>query len=414
MAGEVKIRTGKIGDLIDIYHSAYKDISENIIDATAAGKIRKAQTLAQIKGTLKDLDDDVDSWIRKEIPQYYLDGANQAVQDLKAMGVDITKSANFAVINKEAITALTDDTALAFAEGMTGIYRNAGRIISETQKRQLNFIIAEGTLKGDARKAIANTVASKLEEEGLSVLVDKGGRAWSFETYSDMLVRTKAVEARNQGLANRLLTSGYDLVEVSDHGTECPLCGPWEGEILSLNGETDGYDTVDDAEGEGLFHPNCEHAINVIDPDLAERTTAYDNPFNYDESSAEEEGFEASSGKGPTREITVYHGTGASFTPQDFDMFGNAYYVARDQNIAAEFGKVTTSTLNIKASEILTINSQAELNRLILNSLEAYPHLDPQESIPKYASKLGYKAIEGAKSFDELAGIALFNKSLLK
>jgi hypothetical protein len=93
-----------------------------------------------------------------------------------------------------------------------------------------------------------------------------------------MLFRTKVVEARNRGIANRLVENGYDLVQVSNHGmASCPMCAPWQGKILSSTGATKGYDTVLDAERAGLFHPNCRHAINVLVPGLASMTRAY-NP----------------------------------------------------------------------------------------------------------------------------------------
>jgi hypothetical protein len=68
----------------------------------------------------------------------------------------------------------------------------------------------------------------------------------------------------------------YDLVQVSAHGAT-DVCGAWEGKILSATGATPGYDTVADAEADGLFHPNCRHAINVLIPSLARQTQAY-NP----------------------------------------------------------------------------------------------------------------------------------------
>jgi hypothetical protein len=279
---EIKIRQGQIDALINLYQETYKKIIQEILTATDAGKISKARVMARINLELEALGRDMDAWAKREIPQYYLDGANVAVQDLRALGVDITKGKNFAVINKEAIVALTDDVALAFGQSMTAISRNARSVLSDALKQQLNFTIAQGKLEGDARKTISDAVKQRLSENGLSALTDARGRAWSFEDYARMLVRTKAVEARNQGLTNRMLTSGYDLVQVTDHSSDHQACADWEGEILSLTGQTPGYDTVDDATAAGLFHPNCEHAINVIVPELANKTEAYDNPFNKD------------------------------------------------------------------------------------------------------------------------------------
>ena len=95
--------------------------------------------------------------------------------------------------------------------------------------------------------------------------------------YSEMLIRTKAVEARSTGMMNRIVENDYDLVQVSSHGAT-DVCGKWEGEILSVTGNTPGYKTVQMATDDGLFHPNCRHAMNVIVSNLAAETKAYLSP----------------------------------------------------------------------------------------------------------------------------------------
>lgn len=279
--GEIKLRDINIQKLIDQYHATYKDIVETITTATEAGKINKARVLATIKSQLRRLGDNVDVWIQKEIPQYYLDGANIAIQDLKDMGVDLSGPKGLAAINKESIGYLVDDTRNAFATSLTAISRSASNLLSDALKQQITFILADGALKGDARQTIVANVVQQLKDEGLSALTDKGGRNWSFDDYADMLVRTKAVEARNAGLQDKMLQNGYDLVQVSDHNSDHPACADWEGEILSISGKTEGYPTTDEAEADGLMHPNCQHAYNVIDPDLAAKTEAYQNPGDF-------------------------------------------------------------------------------------------------------------------------------------
>lgn len=276
--GPVKIRQGRIDELIRIYKRAYADLVKTITFASQAGRIQKARTMASIKRTLTELQVDVDAWVKKEIPQYYLDGANQALQDLRDLGVEVRKAGS--APSKAAIAALTDETALAFADGIVGIGRNSRRLINDAIKRQLNFIIAEGRLKGDAARTIAKLIEQQLKREGLGVLVDRAGKKWTFETYSKMLVRTKASEATRVGLANRMLENGYDLVQISRHGSDHYECAKWEGRVLSITGKTPGYPTLDQAQSEGLFHPNCQHRPNVINPTLAAKTKAYNNPFN--------------------------------------------------------------------------------------------------------------------------------------
>src|SRR5436853_147147 len=132
--GEVKLRELKIKNLISIYENAYKDIVKTITNATLSGKIQKAKVMASIRAQLTELGVNVDEWVQKEIPQYYLDGANQAVQDLRAMGVDLNGPKGLVAINKEAIASLADTTSLSFAQGLTGITRNASIILGEAYR----------------------------------------------------------------------------------------------------------------------------------------------------------------------------------------------------------------------------------------------------------------------------------------
>lgn len=308
--GPVKIREGNIDQLIAIYKSAYNQAIKTIVDATEAGKIQRARVMLTINAILKDLGVKSAEWIEREIPQYYLDGANAAIQDLRRMNVDVMSKKGLLPIDAEAIKALTDDTALGFAESIRGVGRNAERVLSDAVKQQINFTIAEGRLTSESKKVVVATVEQTLRDQGLGALTDKAGRTWDYEVYARMLVRTKSVEARNQGLGNKMLQNGYDLVQVTDHNSDHPACAKYEGKILSMTGQTKpgtelpgglvvfatyAQATAPEKEGGGIFHPNCEHAINAIDPDIAAKTEAYDNPYNYlsqDEKKAADLAFE--------------------------------------------------------------------------------------------------------------------------
>jgi hypothetical protein len=284
--GPVKIREGQLDVLIKLYTSSYARIVQEIATSTSAGKVQRARVMARINVELESLGVDLTKWANANIPQYYLDGANIAIQDLRALGIDVAKTGNLALINREAIKALTDEVALAFAQSMTAISRNARNLLGDALKQQINFIIADGKLTGATRKAISNNVVAAMENQGLSALQDRGGRNWDFDTYARMLVRTKAVEARNQGLTNRMLQIGYDLVQVTRHQSTHQACAALEGKVLSLTGRTPKgtklaggftvWGTLDEAKAVGLFHPNCKHAINVLIPSLAAKTEAYD------------------------------------------------------------------------------------------------------------------------------------------
>ena len=412
--GPVKIRDGNIDALINLYQQTYAKLVKEITTATDSGKIQKARVMARINAELEELGVELDKWAKREIPQYYLDGANVAIQDLRALGVEISKNKNFAVVNAEALKALTDEVALAFGQSLTTMSRNVRGVLDTAVRQQLNFVIAQGKLTGEARVTISNNIKQVLDQNGITAIIDKSGRNWTFDNYARMLARTKAVEARNQGLTNRMLTSGYDLVQVSNHGTDHPACAVWEGRILSLTGNTPGFPTLAEAKAAGLFHPNCQHAINVIIPDLAAKTTAYQNPYNYRDKAATEGEIRNATG-GPTIRQQVYHGSGANVMPAGDNMFGDAFYVTPDPKTAKVFGsRVASKSMTVSKGQILQINDQPHYQKFVNQVLATYPGESFQTAAPKYARALGYKAISVPPSYDELGGIAILDKKILR
>lgn len=301
----VTLNEARIKGLITIYRRAIGRIENGILGASSFEKARRAALLKNIQRVLVGLKRDVDHWADTELKAYYLKGIKEAERGLELTGAPTKDLPPFTLIDQAAVSAITDEVKLGFAESIRGLSRSTQRILVEAQKLEVNAILAEGLITGATSKKIAGEVKQLLMDQGLTGLVDKSGRKWSFESYTNMLVRTKAVEARNAGLGNRMAQYGFDLVQVSDHNSSHPACAEWEGEILSYTGQTPGYRTYDDALSSGLFHPNCKHAINPIDPKLAEETDAYDNPYNYiDEPGGKFEGGETSTEELPNISIS--------------------------------------------------------------------------------------------------------------
>lgn len=71
------------------------------------------------------------------------------------------------------------------------------------------------------------------------------------------------IEPHIFSVTQRAKELGRDLVKISTHKTDCPLCKPWQGKILSITGKTKGYPTLDEARTAGLFHDGCRHAMGL-------------------------------------------------------------------------------------------------------------------------------------------------------
>lgn len=272
----VELDEEQINKLTRTLKTAYKNITEEILNATDFGTYNRQLILAQVERHLEDLGVDFDEFIREELPKYYKRGADDAIKQLRKFGAPIEVSYGFNSVHVEAIQALIDDTARAFGETLTGIMRSANNVLGKGARELITQKMAEGMVGGKALREVKQQIKGIIADQGLAVLVDRGGKQWTLDRYTEMLLRTKATEARNRGLINRVVENKYDLIQVSQHFGTCPLCAPWEGRVLSLTGATKGYPTVADAEADGLFHPNCRHAINTLVPELAQETKAYD------------------------------------------------------------------------------------------------------------------------------------------
>lgn len=271
---EVPIDEKTLLKLTQIYLKAKEQIVSEFEGATDFGIANRRSLLAQIDVILESLGAEGVQIIKDEVVKQYQKGSEQAIGQLESLGQEVNIPTAFNNIHQDAIQALVSDTAKPFAESMDGIKRQATTLINRNAKQQITDQLALGKISGKALREVKRNVVAVLKSDGLTALVDKGGRSWELDRYAEMLIRTKAVEARNTGLSNRMAQNGYDLVQVSSHGAT-DQCAEWEGAILSLTGNTPGYKTVEQAREGGLFHPNCRHAINVYIPDLANRTSAF-------------------------------------------------------------------------------------------------------------------------------------------
>jgi len=272
---EVPINEENVAKLTSLMKRAYLEIVNEIKGATTFGASNRSALLKQIEIILSDTGTHVASFVEDELPYYYELGASDATKQMKDIGLNVKTGTGFNRIHKEAIRALIDDTARSFGESLTGINRSANKLLSKAVRNEITERMAIGKIGGKTLNSIKTNIVGLLEQDGLSALIDKGGRAWELDRYSEMLIRTKSVEARNRGMANRMVENGYDLVQVSNHSSEHAVCAYWEGKILSLTGHTKGYPTIAQAEAAGLFHPNCKHAINAYVQELANLTQSY-------------------------------------------------------------------------------------------------------------------------------------------
>lgn len=134
------------------------------------------------------------------------------------------------------------------------IYRKIAVMVGEKE-------FQEGTIL--TRQKLSQELLNEYAKRGLTSITYKNGRRISIDDYCEMLGRTMSGRCSVQASLNRYQERGYNLGIVSAHFRACDLCTPYEGTILSLDGKSDKYPSIWDAETAGLFHPNCKHDISA-------------------------------------------------------------------------------------------------------------------------------------------------------
>ena len=109
--------------------------------------------------------------------------------------------------------------------------------------------------RGALKKAIMDRLRQLVDDEKLITI---GERTYNLSKYAEMVARTTLREAQTRATLDLCATYENDLVEISDHNTDCVLCEQYEGNVYSLSGNDPEYPKLEE---ETPFHPNCQHSM---------------------------------------------------------------------------------------------------------------------------------------------------------
>lgn len=253
-----------------------------------------------------------------------LDSPRWAERRLRAVGVlrsSVDKRA--AALRRTATTAMDRALLDAYDRGRTEAITDLGRLTA-AQRRTVDAAATEGArsvrdlaagLERDSRPLYRRITASvttayrqivaRAEQardraaevqralttyagRGIVGLIDGHDRGWSMTGWADMATRTAAGQALLDGHTALLSGVGLSLVVVSNSPLECPLCQPWESQVLTLD-PAPGRRVVlartavgspatvpvrvagslSQAREAGLYHPNCRHSVRPYLPGLS-------------------------------------------------------------------------------------------------------------------------------------------------
>jgi hypothetical protein len=261
----------------------------------AIGNLRTAvETVAEA------LQQDTDGAVRRALVEAYNRGRQAAVAELGALDIGRELAARDTLPNAPAV----DRLAASLAEDTRPVYARITRVVLDVY-RSITSRASSSTLLGVlTRRQASQRALDQFANRGISGFVDSAGRSWDMASYAEMAVRSVTARAAIEGHVDALAEIGVGLVIVSDAPLECPLCRPWEGETLTLSGQS-GPHTIQaehatqtvgrlrrrpriipvhvagslvEARAAGLFHPNCRHSLAAYIPGVTTRPPDHPTP----------------------------------------------------------------------------------------------------------------------------------------
>jgi hypothetical protein len=185
---------------------------------------------------------------------------------------------------------------------VTATHRGILRGVEDGYRQVIAESAATPLLGVATRRQATQAAMSRFADRGLRTFVDRAGRSWQMTSYAEMATRTAVGRAAVEAHGDRLRAAGLSLVIVSNAPHECPVCRPWEGEVLALDGPggartveaghavEDGRavtvriaGSVEEARLAGFQHPNCRHSLSAFLPGVTTPPVEHStDPDGYD------------------------------------------------------------------------------------------------------------------------------------
>lgn len=249
--------------LIALYKEAEKDIARKLLEmngSTANARLMATQKKS-IDAILKALRKRGTTIAEAMVEASYRGGFRSGRDELIQAGlVDGEVRPRMGSVHTKAMEVYSSQVLSRLSDVNT----TAGRTVQDIYDQlQLNTVLSGALAGTETLTQVQRKMERLAADGGVTAFVDKSGRAWSMATYTEMLARTTTMQVYNKAKEIEFREHDEDLILVSTHYPTCDMCAPWNGAVLSLTGKTEGYATLQEAENDGLFHPNCRHTFSL-------------------------------------------------------------------------------------------------------------------------------------------------------
>ncbi|MDJ1136223.1 phage minor capsid protein [Streptomyces iconiensis] len=264
----------------------------------AERKLAAIQSLRRASQAVVDqLDTAVDLEVWNVVAESYNEGHRAGVAELGALDDDARRLVDEVTPNAQAVDRIAQEAV----DRVTSTHRSILRGVLDGFRSVVSEVVSSVSLGIATRRQATADAMQRFADRGIASFVDRSGRRWQLTSYAEMAVRTATARAATEAHMRTLTTAGIELVVVSNSPRECPLCRPWEGKVLALDGPS-GARTVevehaveddrmvpvrvagslDEARRAGLQHPNCRHSVSAYTPGVTRTEEAVSDPDGYE------------------------------------------------------------------------------------------------------------------------------------
>jgi hypothetical protein len=259
-----------------IYKAAGNRLRE-LTTPRRGGLYGAASATSNSRAVVSGLNRALDKWGRSAIEASYLTGARKAENVLLHMG--LSRVYKHPSLDRKA--ALQDELMAALLKANASIPMAVDKLrsiqevaaLAEDQYHKAatqEFTFEDGASDvvrmarqavkdSDSRRSLTSKLRKYLEDlAGNDEWIEIGNRIYKMSTYAEMVGRTVLREAQTKATLDVCEQFDNDLVQVSDHQTQCEECAEYEGKIYSISGNHPDYPMLEE---EPPYHPNCEHSI---------------------------------------------------------------------------------------------------------------------------------------------------------
>lgn len=261
--------------LVRIYQGASERIRKALLalDPETYTSAAAAATRKETRAAVRDLNRACVAWGDEAVDAAWALGAGKARTTLEILGrkpvLPAAKNPQQPLKDALGETLLkANGTIAGVVNGFLGLTAMAAKVLKTAELQEFNFGEAGDELKGLAeeavrneksRKALAGQVRASLAQQiQAGNIIEINGKRWRADRYADNVARTTLRQAQTDATLELCRVYENDLVQWSDHGTQCGACSTYEGQIYSISGRHPVYPMLTESPP---LHPNCEHSL---------------------------------------------------------------------------------------------------------------------------------------------------------